>query len=167
MLVKNHCPHGTALGETQSFLRRSSARVIDVIPVVLSFLNARGASVDFSRPALFPLHRCAGQGPGVWEVAQCPKEAGDVRRHWADLHLFRPHSVSKALAPRSRACPGSCFSGDWTDLQLCARQQVTLCLYPPPPGAWTGFYKSSVSSKRKNLGFHCILLICTTNNSLV
>ena len=76
-----------------------------------------------------PLHRCAGQGPGVREVAQCPKEAGDLRRHWADLHLFRPHSVSEALDPHSGACPGSCFSGDWTDLQLCARQQVTLCLY--------------------------------------
>ena len=76
-----------------------------------------------------PLHRCAGQGPGVREVAQCPKEAGDIRRHWADLQLLRPHSVPKALDPRSGACPGSCFSGGWTDFQLCARQQVTLCLY--------------------------------------
>ena len=48
MLDKNHRPHRKALAEPQSFLRRrSSARVIDVTPVVLLLLNAQGASGDF------------------------------------------------------------------------------------------------------------------------
>ena len=103
---------------------------------------------------MFYLHRRAGQGPGVWEVAQCAQEAGDLRQPRADLHVFGPYSVSKALDPSSRACPGSCFCGDWRDLQLCAREQVTsyLRFTFSSLGCWTELYKSS-SSEGMSLDF--------------
>lgn len=62
------------------------------------------------------LHRCSGQGPGVWEVAQRSQEAGDLRRRWADIHVFRSHADTEALDPSSRACSRANLQGDRTDL---------------------------------------------------
>lgn len=130
----------------------------------LSVLNTQGESTQGTHLPGFlschvSLHRCTDQGAGVWKVAQCTKEAGDVWRCWTDLYIFRPYSVSKALDPSSRASPRSCFFGDWADLQLCAYQQVTPYLF------FTFFRpRHYILSKRKSLGFHHILFICTINS---